>query len=122
MGIAYTWIDEGKRYVADSEGEGRLAAPWPRNTTDAIRGAARELVRLAEENRLLKRAAAKMCEGFDKGIWQRSIQGDDRPDWAIQFLPYGVALGKLANLCGHLSPPQEEAGAPAGTSAPSPQG
>jgi len=37
-----------------------------------------------------------VLDGFDKGIFVRSTQGDDKPGWAIDLMPYLAALGRLA--------------------------
>jgi hypothetical protein len=47
----------------------------------------------------VKEAAAKVCEGFDKGIFVRDISKDPDAGWASHVLftiaPYLVALGVL---------------------------
>lgn len=43
----------------------------------------------------LLEAAAKVCEGFDQGVFVRAARDED-PAWAIKLFPYLRALGVLA--------------------------
>lgn len=42
-----------------------------------------------------KDAARTVLEGFDKGIFQRNIDGDHVEGWAMKLLPYIAALAEL---------------------------
>lgn len=52
--------------------------------------------KLKIENARLREAGAKVCEGFDQGVFIRSTKGDDDSAWAIRLMPYLRALAALA--------------------------
>ena len=43
----------------------------------------------------LLEAICKVIEGFECGVFVRSIANDHEPNWAIRALPYLLALAKL---------------------------
>lgn len=51
---------------------------------------------IGEENARLREAGAKVCEGFDDGLFIRSTKGDGDSGWVIKLLPYLRALAVLA--------------------------
>jgi hypothetical protein len=42
-------------------------------------------------------AIAKVLEGFEVGVFQRNVDGDGSPGWAVKVLPYIGALALLAS-------------------------
>lgn len=36
-----------------------------------------------------------VLNGFKRGVFVRSTEGDDKPSWAIDLLPYIAALARL---------------------------
>jgi hypothetical protein len=62
-----------------------------------------EIAHLMVEAERLRTAGAKVCEGFDKGIFVRALEWDAASDWAVKLLPYIQAIGVLAAAA---QPPQ----------------
>ena len=57
------------------------------------------LVDIGNENFQLVDILRTILEGFDKGIFVRSIQEDDDPAWLIRLLPYIKALADAKSAC-----------------------
>jgi hypothetical protein len=51
-----------------------------------------------DEAALLRKHVAVLLQGFELGVFHRNVAGDGRSDWAVNFLPYALALGKLSEL------------------------
>jgi len=49
-----------------------------------------------------------MLDGFEKKIFVRSIDGDDKPGWAIDLLPYISALARLRQATDRLDSKEME--------------
>ena len=69
-----------------------------------------------EQARALRSAAAKVLEGFERGIFVRATDGDHAPEWATKLLPYIQALTELGRAIGsgdalepHSPPPGDAA-------------
>ena len=82
---------------------------WRINVTSALRRPGgslyaevpehiRELRASYERTADLCQAVRTVLEGFDRGIFCRSIVRDDNPSWAIELLPYLVALKRVKEL------------------------
>lgn len=57
-------------------------------------------VREAEAPEALRKAARVILRGFHEGVFVRSIDGDQRPDWAVRLLPFVAALSEVKSIVG----------------------
>lgn len=48
-----------------------------------------------------------VLDGFERKVFVRSIEGDDKPGWAVDLLPYISALSRLQRAVDKLDREEE---------------
>lgn len=57
-----------------------------------------QLHTLPSASAALREAVSVILQGFDAGVFVRSLDGDNEPMWALKIAPYIVALAKAQSL------------------------